>query len=129
MPTIKDTAEQYLGGEIDMDVRDTEISMAVCFSYDGDTSSAYGKFLEILYNNVNVSKYDPDEQMLVCDFSGFYRMYKDQLVDWVKDNVNRAGVFTSYIEYDMALATEGLVAGFFSDEQYASLNDILLNKG
>ena len=68
--------------------------------------------------------------MLVCDFSGFYRMYREQLVDWVNKNVNRSGAFSdSYVEYDMTLATEGLVAGFFSDEQYASLNDILLNKG
>lgn len=122
--TIKDVAEQYFGGEIDIDVCDEEVDMMVAFCYDGATNDAYDKFLEILYNNVVVSRYDEKTPLLVCDFSGFYRIYREELVDWANKNIYRE-FDDDEVEYDIVLATEGLIAGGYSESQYASLNKII----
>ena len=122
--TIKDTAEQYFDGELDIDVCDTEIDMMVAFCYDGSNNDSYDKFLSILYNNIIVSKFDQITPMLVCDFSGFYRIYKEKLIDWANNYLDRE-FDDDEVEYDMTIATEGLIAGYFSETAYSKLIKIL----
>ena len=120
--TIKEAAEEYFGGEIDIDVCDPEIDMTVAFCYTiGDTSDCYGKFLELLSKNVRVVRYDQNDSIMTCDFSGFYRKYKDRLNEWADKYRSIREFDKDEVEYDMVLMTEGLVAGYASESTYRSL--------
>lgn len=120
--TIKEAAEEYFSGEIDIDVCDSEIDMAVAFCYTvGDSSDCYEKFLELLSKNVRVVRYEQNESIMTCDFSGFYRKYRDRLSEWF-DKYMFIRVFDEdEIEYDMVSLTEGLIVGFASESTYESL--------
>lgn len=120
--TIKEAAEEYFGGEIDIDVCDSEIDMMVAFCYTiGDTNDCYDKFLELLSKNVRVVRYDQNDSVMTCDFSGFYRKYRDKLNEWADKYMSIREFDEDEVEYDMVLLTEGLVAGFASESTYESL--------
>ena len=106
MPTIRETAEEYLGEEIDIDVSDTDIDMAVCLCHTlGDTNDSMDKFLEF------------------CDFSGFYRIYSEKIADWIKEvGLVRCGDFADdEPEYELTNITPQLISGDASESLYASL--------
>ena len=120
--TIKEAAEEYFNGEIDIDVCDSEIDMVVAFRYTvGDNSDCREKFLELLSNNVRVVRYEQNESIMTCDFSGFYRKYKDRLNEWADKYRSIREFDKDEVEYDMVLMTEGLVAGYASESTYESL--------
>lgn len=128
MPTIRETAEEYLGEEIDIDVSDTDIDMAVCLCHTlGDTNDSMDKFLELLCNNVIVTKFVPKTEnnlaYMVCDFSGFYRIYSEKIADWIKEvGLVRCGEFADdEPEYELTNITPQLISGDASESLYASL--------
>lgn len=124
MPTIRETAEEYFGEEIDIDVSDTDIDMAVCLCHTlGDTNDSMDKFLELLCNNVIVTKFDPENGHMVCDFSGFYRIYSEKIADWIKEvGLVRCGDFADdEPEYELTNITPQLISGNASESLYASL--------
>jgi len=123
--TIKDVMEQYFDGEIDQDVCDTEIDVGVAFCYSlGDENDSYDKLLKIFAENVVVSSYEPGMSFMPCDFSGYFRIYKEKLIPWANKYLNR-DYDDDEVEYDMAEAIEGLIAGFYSETAYAELVKIL----
>ena len=126
MQTIKDWAIQNADGDMDIDVCDTEIDMMVAFCYVvGESSDAYEQFLDILAENVEVEKFNPTWSCLVCRFSDFYAKYRDRLIAWFHKNGYQCTEFDEdEIEYEMTLWTEGLVAGYESEDVYASLNQV-----
>lgn len=119
--TIKEYAIECCEGELDMDVCDVDIDMMVAFCYSvGDSSNAYEKFIEILANNVEMVKVNNNMPcpVLVCNFTKYYKSVADKLTDWIDNNIRKE---FDEPEYNMVNATEGLVAGYFSDSQYAEL--------
>lgn len=124
MPTIRETAEEYLGNEIDIDVCDTDIDMCVCLCHTlGDTSDAMEKFIELLCNNVIVTRFDPENGHMVCDFSGFYRIYREKINKWIDEvGLIRCGDFDDdEPEYELTNITEQLISGNAGENLYASL--------
>ena len=124
--TIKDVINQYFeNGEIDQDVCDTEIDVAVALCYTlGDENDAYEKLLKLLVENVVVERYLPNDTYMVCDFSGYFRIYREKLIPWANKYLNRE-FDDDEVEYDMAQAIEGLIAGYFSETAYSDLIKIL----
>ena len=124
--TIKEWAIQNMDGDMDIDICDTDIDMMVAFCYAvGDTSDAYGKFLDILAENVEVERLNPTWNCLVCRLSDFYAQYRDQLIDWFDANGIQCTEFDEdEIEYEMTLWSESLIAGYASESTYASLVQI-----
>ena len=61
---------------------------------------------------------------MVCDFSGYFRIYREKLIPWVNKYLNRE-FDDDEVEYDMAQAIEGLIAGYFSESAYSDLIKIL----
>ena len=123
--TIKDVMEQYFDGEIDQDVCDTEIDVAVALCYTlGDENDSYEKLLKLLVENVVVERYLSNDTYMVCDFSGYFRIYREKLIPWANKYLNRE-FDDDEVEYDMAQAIEGLIAGYFSESAYSDLIKIL----
>lgn len=124
--TIKDVIDQYFeNGEIDQDVCDTEIDVAVALCYTlGDENDAYEKLLKLLVENVVVERYLQNDTYMVCDFSGYFRIYREKLIPWANKYLNRE-FEDDEVEYDMAQAIEGLIAGYFSETAYSDLIKIL----
>ena len=124
--TIKDVIDQYFeNGEIDQDVCDTEIDVAVALCYTlGDENDAYEKLLKLLVENVVVERYLSNDTYMVCDFSGYFRIYREKLIPWANKYLNRE-FNDDEVEYDMAQAIEGLIAGYFSETAYSDLIKIL----
>ena len=124
--TIKDVIDQYFeNGEIDQDVCDTEIDVAVALCYTlGDENDAYEKLLKLLVENVVVERYLSNDTYMVCDFSGYFRIYREKLIPWANKYLNRE-FDDDEVEYDMAQAIEGLIAGYFSETAYSDLIKIL----
>ena len=124
MPTIRETAEEYLGEEIDIDVSDTDIDMAVCLCHTlGDTNDSMDKFLELLCNNVIVTKFVPqtdnNSAYMVCDFSGFYRIYSEKIADWIKEvGLVRCGDFAD----DSSVQSTSVDTNPFADEYYPAVD-------
>lgn len=124
--TIKDVIDQYFeNGEIDQDVCDTEIDVAVALCYTlGDENDSYEKLLKLLVENVVVERYLSNDTYMVCDFSGYFRIYREKLIPWANKYLNRE-FDDDEVEYDMAQAIEGLIAGYFSESAYSDLIKIL----
>ena len=124
--TIKDVIDQYFeNGEIDQDVCDTEIDVAVALCYTlGDENDSYEKLLKLLVENVVVERYLANDTYMVCDFSGYFRIYREKLIPWANKYLNRE-FDDDEVEYDMAQAIEGLIAGYFSESAYSDLIKIL----
>ena len=124
--TIKDVINQYFeNGEIDQDVCDTEIDVAVALCYTlGDENDAYEKLLKLLVENVVVERYLSNDTYMECDFSGYFRIYREKLIPWANKYLNRE-FDDNEVEYDMAQAIEGLIAGYFSESAYSDLIKIL----
>ena len=124
--TIKDVIDQYFkNGEIDQDVCDTEIDVAVALCYTlGDENDSYEKLLKLLVENVVVERYLSNDTYMICDFSGYFRIYREKLIPWVNKYLNRE-FDDDEVEYDMAQAIEGLIAGYFSESAYSDLIKIL----
>jgi hypothetical protein len=82
--TISDYALEH-DGEIDIDVTDTELNILVGFTHTlGDNNSIQEKTLNILCENVKVIREEDD--FLVCDFSGFFKQYNQQIYDYFMKN-------------------------------------------
>lgn len=124
--TIKDVIDQYFeNGEIDQDVCDTEIDVAVALCYTlGDENDSYEKLLKLLVENVVVERYLSNDTYMICDFSGYFRIYREKLIPWANKYLNRE-FDDDEVEYDMAQAIEGLIAGYFSESAYSDLIKIL----
>lgn len=121
--TIKEVAEEYFNGKIDIDVCDSEIDIAAAFRHTvGDNSTYREKFLELLSKNVRVVRYKQNGFIMTCDFSGFYRKYRDRLNEWVdKNNKWFTRVWDrDDIEHDIVSLTEGLIDGAALESDYES---------
>jgi hypothetical protein len=120
--TIKEAAEEYFNGEIDIDVCDSEIDMTVAFCYTvGDNSDCREKFLELLSKNVRVVRYEQNESIMTCDFSGFYRKYRDSLSEWFDKYTFFRVSDKDEVEHAIVLLTKSLIAGVPSESTYESL--------
>ena len=60
---------------------------------------------------------------MVCDFSGFYRIYSEKIADWIKEvGLVRCGEFADdEPEYELTNITPQLISGDASESLYASL--------
>ena len=127
--TLREYGKKFLDGYLDTDVYDTEIDMGVAFVFDCDEEPTdnYEKFLSILADNVVVKDAFKDGA-LTCDFSGFYKPYNDKINDWYRKNGGHQEFEGEEGYYDLVLATEGLVAGYYSEEDYKELCDIFTSK-
>lgn len=127
--TLREYGKKFLDGYLDTDVYDTEIDMGVAFVFDCDEEPTdnYEKFLSILADNVMV-KDAFNDGALTCDFSGFYKPYNDKINDWYKKNGGHQEFEGEEGYYDLVLATEGLVSGSYSEEDYKELCDIFKTK-
>lgn len=127
--TLREYGKKFLDGYLDTDVYDTEIDMGVAFVFDCDEEPTdnYEKFLSILADNVVVKDAFNDGD-LTCDFSGFYKPYNDKINDWYKKNGGHQEFEGEEGYYDLVLATEGLVSGSYSEEDYKELCDIFTSK-
>lgn len=127
--TLREYGKKFLDGYLDTDVYDTEIDMGVAFVFDCDEEPTdnYEKFLSILADNVVVKDAFNDGD-LTCDFSGFYKPYNDKINEWYKKNGGHQEFEGEEGYYDLVLATEGLVSGSYSEEDYKELCDIFKTK-
>ena len=88
----------------------------------GDNSDCREKFLELLSNNVRVVRYEQNESIMTCDFSGFYRKYRDRLNEWVDKRRWFTRVFDKdKVEYDIVYLTESLIYDGALESDYESL--------
>ena len=83
---IRDYALKCEDGWMDIDVYDTDIDMGVAFVWGAtaEVKDEYDRFLSILADNVEVSKFVSD--WLVCDFSGYFRNFNSELEKLNNDN-------------------------------------------
>ena len=124
MSTIAELTESLFDNYLDIDVTDTEVDMMVAFVYDPENSltDPYNKFIDHLAKHVNVTTIKED--MLICDFSKFYKQYNDKIYDWyIKNNRSVSSKDEAYC--DLVEMTELLVAGYCSDAVYNELYTIL----
>lgn len=121
--TIWEFANLHQNGEIDIDVCDKEIDMVVAFTYDTKTEPKdnYDRFMELLARNVQVDWWRED--MLCCDFSGFYRNHREALVKLSREN--EWSLDEEEIEYDAAEVTAAWIAGYSDEHTYGVLLDAL----
>ena len=124
MTTIKDYAMEH-GGEMDCDTCDTEIDTVVAFCHNYNERPEPGDYYELfvdgLGKNVEVKEVVKGRygDSLVCDYSGYFREHLDVIKPWVKENIAMREF--SEPEYNMTNCIEGLVSGYFSDNDYKSL--------
>ena len=124
MTTIRDYAMDH-GGEMDCDTCDTEIDVGVAFCHDYNERPEPGDYYELfvdgLGKNVEVKEVVEGRygDTLVCDYSGYFREHLDVIKPWVKENIAMREF--SEPEYNMTNCIEGLVSGYFSENDYKTL--------
>ena len=123
--TITDYALEYEGGELDIDVCDTDIDMLVALCYDiGSTEDAYDRFLGMLCDNVEVENINDawGSDILVCKFTEFFESYRPALANWFKvEGYDDSDFEFDEPEYKLVEMLEGLISGNYSEDTYASL--------
>lgn len=123
---IRDYALKCEDGWMDIDVYDTDIDMGVAFVWGAteEVKDEYDRFLSILADNVEVSKFVSD--WLVCDFSGYFRNFNSELEKLNNDNGWRTLEFDGdETYYDYVLWLECLISGGVSESVYKKINDVL----
>lgn len=123
--TISEVLEKNGEKEIDIDIYDTEVDMGVAFCYElGDTSDSYYKFLDLLSRKVKVIKVD--DYYWICDFSGYFKQFNDELVK-LREKYNwpiwEFDGDETY--YDFVLMLESLISGNATDSSYAQLLEVI----
>lgn len=123
--TIAEVTAKLFDNYLDMDVVDTEIDMMVAFVYDptDDINIPYHKFLNLLANKVRVVKIS--DNILTCDFSGYYKRFNDKINDWYESYGGHDEFEGEEGYYDLVVYTEYLIAGYATDETYIELCNIL----
>lgn len=125
--TLKDYANTFEDGYIDMDVYDDDIDCGVAFIWDKDmetSSDPYDQFIDLLANNVKVKKhltggYYGDR--LICGFSEFAKQHEDAVRKVLNDLYDEDRFecdFETEPEYCFSELIEGLVAGYASENTY-----------
>ena len=75
--TLAEVADNLYGGEIDVDVSDVDIDMAVAFVYNtqNEPEDEYDRFIKILADRTKVVKLVNSSwgDTLVCDFSSVFK--------------------------------------------------------
>ena len=123
--TIEQVAERLCDGSIDMDVCDTDIDMMVAFCYDiGDSGDAYERFLGLLAKKVKVVTIR--DYVWVCDFSGYFKQFNDELIK-LRDSNGWGTIEFDGDEtyYDYVLWLEALISGNASESSYSKLLTVL----
>lgn len=123
--TIAEVTEKLFNNYLDIDVSDTEIDMMVAFVYDptDSLSDSYFKFLDHLAKHVKVRQIKKD--LLICDFSNFYKPFNDKINKWYDDNGGHSEFDGEEGYYDLVLYTEALVSGYATEQTYRELLEIL----
>lgn len=127
---IRDYALTCEGGWLDTDVTDKDIDMLVAFVWDAgsEIKDEYDRFLSLLANNVEVLQVPNEKYNMICDFSGYFRNFNDEL----KELYDRAGwcideeFDEDEIYYDFVLALEGLISGYSNEKTYREINKMLM---
>lgn len=127
---IKDYALTCEGGWLDTDVTDTDIDLLVAFVWDANSKieDEYDRFLSLLANNVEVKQVPNEKYNMICDFSGYFRKFNDELKKLYDDEGwDIDGDFDEdETYYDLVLCLEGLISGYSSERVYGKLNKILM---
>lgn len=124
--TLKEVAMNFYNGDLDIDVYDTEIDMAVAFVYNfkEEPTDYYEKFLKYLADNVQVMYISSNG--ITCDFSKFFKEAGDKLRNFVIENNWQSGEFDdNEAYYDMVLCLESLISGNSSESTYKDILEIL----
>lgn len=127
---IRDYALTCEGGWLDTDVTDTDIDLLVAFVWDANAKAEdeYDRFLSLLAKNVEIKQVPNEKYNMICDFSGYFRNFNDEL----KELYDRAGwrIDEEFDEdetyYDFVLALEGLISGYSNEKTYREINKILM---
>ncbi len=117
--TIEDYAIER-DGYIDIDVTDTEIDIYVAFTYTlGDTSDDQYKILDKLSKNVKIVR--EDEDLLVCDFSGYIKRFNQKIKEYY--NPSEYDEEDSYLYVVEKLPS--IISGYATNETYKDIITIL----
>ncbi len=128
--TITEIAKMLYDGDLDIDVYDTDIDIAVAFVYDVTKSpeSPYEEFLKILADNVEVQRID--KTGITCYFSKFFASFGKKLTDFIAEVEWESGEFDPEdYYYDMTLKLESLIAGYATDSTYKLIVELLSKEG
>lgn len=128
---IRDYALTCEDGWLDTDVTDTEIDMLVAFVWDANAKAEdeYDRFLSLLAKNVEVKQVPNEKYNMICDFSGYFRNFNDEL----KKLSDKEGWQTIEFDedetyYDYVLWLENLISGYSSEDTYEKINKVLMNR-
>lgn len=126
--TLADYAFRYEDGQLDVDVCDTEIDMAVCFSHDFNVKPAeddkYEQFVDFIGRHVKVKYVGID--VIEVDFSGFLKPFNEKLNKVQKDNDWRSIEFEDdELYYDFVLWMDDLLSGYEAEKIYEILLETL----
>lgn len=127
--TLTEIAKMFYGGDLDIDVYDADIDIAVAFVYTvtDKPQSPYEEFLKILADNVEVQRID--EEGITCYFSKYFASFGKKLTDFIGEVEWESGEFDPVdFYYDMTLKLESLVAGYATDSTYKLIVELLSNK-
>lgn len=126
---IKDYALNCEDGWMDTDVTDTIVDLLVAFVWDAnrEIEDEYDRFLSLLANNIEVTRFPSERYNMKCDFSGFFKNLNTELtmlykeLNWEKDEEFEY----DEICYDFVNSLDGLIAGYSSESTYRAINKIL----
>lgn len=125
--TIKEYADEFLGGEIDNDVTDTEVDMTVAFSFNFNQAPQdnYDEFMMTLGQRTKIVKVNDSEYgaTLVCDFSSVFKPYNEKLKEFF--NMDNSEFNEDEAYYEAVVNLEPLIAGNAGESTYKELLEIL----
>lgn len=127
--TIAEIAELFYNNNIDMDVYDTEIDIAVAFTFDLNNTddSYYDKFMMLLAKNVEVNHIG--KFGMTCEFSKYFAQHADKVNKYVKENIGvSGGFFDNELYLELTENLESLIAGYGSEDEYKKLCEALTDE-
>jgi hypothetical protein len=121
--TLEEYGQQH-NGYIDIDVMDTELDIYVCFTHElGDVNDNQTKILDYLAKKVKIVNEKTD--VLICDFSGFFKTYNKVIRDYCVEHKiqNNEDEEESYLW--MVEKLPSIISGYANEKTYIDIITIL----